>query len=153
MVTTTSGLILAIGKSAQGSMHDITMFCEDNIKLGPLTASMKNKKTKKKDKVTIYADLGYLGIKDDLPGANVMQPIKKSKNKKLTLQQKMHTKKVNRARVRIEHTIGKIKQYRIMSQPYIGTDEEFHNEFVVLTGLVNFDLLWDEKHERLKLDF
>ncbi len=82
-----------------------------------------------------------------------MQPIKKPKNKKLTQQQKMHTKKVNRIRVRIEHAIGRIKQYRITSQPYIGTDEEFHDELVVLTGLVNFDLLWDEKHERLKLDF
>ncbi len=48
VVTTTSGLILATGKSAQGSMHDITMFCEDNIKLGPLTARHEEQKDKEK---------------------------------------------------------------------------------------------------------
>ena len=47
----------------------------------------------------------------------------------------------------VEHSIGRLKRYARLADPYDGTigqfNGEFNGEFNVITGLVNLHLLWD----------
>jgi DDE superfamily endonuclease len=49
------------------------------------------------------SDLGYLG------DVGITMPIKKSKLKKLTLEDKKFNKQLSKHRIIVEHTIGKMK--------------------------------------------
>ncbi len=46
-------------------------------------------------------------------------------------------------RVLVEHTIGRLKRYARLTDPYDGNAAGFNREFNVITGLVNLNLLWD----------
>ena len=41
------------------------------------------------------------------------------------------------------HTIGRLKRYARLTDPYDGNAAGFNREFNVITGLVNLNLLWD----------
>ena len=43
----------------------------------------------------------------------------------------------------VEHTIGRLKRYARLADPYDGNTAQFNREFNVITGLVNLNLLWD----------
>ena len=73
-----------------------------------------------------------------------MIPHKRSKNHQiLTAEQKAHNHLVNSTRVPVKHSIGRIKRYARITDPYDGVIGQFNREFNVITGLVNLDLLWD----------
>ena len=78
-----------------------------------------------------------------LPGAVFALPRKKTKKRRLTEGKKAHNHHVNSKRVRVEHTIGRLKGYARLTDTYDGTNAEFEREFCVITGLVNLDLLRD----------
>ena len=73
--------------------------------------------------------------------------------RELTASQKRRNKKISSRRMTVEHSIGRIKQWARMTDPYDGTVDEFHGELVVVTGLANFQLLWDKKRKRPRLDY
>ena len=62
----------------------------------------------------------------------------------LTKKQHAYNKRINSARVAIEHVIGSLKQYKRMADPYGGTEEEFNDELNAIAGHVNHDRMWDE---------
>ena len=107
--------------------------------------SMRDSSTPEEDRIRIWADRGYQGTGKDLPGATLMIPHKRSKNHRtLTAEQKEHNHLVNSTRVRVEHSIGRLKRYARLADPYDGTISQFNHEFNVITGLVNLHLLWDK---------
>ena len=56
----------------------------------------------------------------------------------LTRRDPGHNAEVTRARIAVEHAIGRIKQYRIITtKPYHGTPDQFNDELNVVTGIVN----------------
>ncbi len=146
-------LVITTGKPVPGSMQDLKMLQYNNINLGPLSKSMKDKNAVKKDKVTVYVDKGYQAIEKDLPGANVQKPTKKPKNAELDGAQKNKNRRISNIRIKVEHAIRLLKLYKILIHLYVGTDAEFYRDLQVVTGLANFDLLWDERRERLKYGF
>ena len=44
----------------------------------------------------------------------------------------------------VEHDIGRVKNYKILTRPYGGTEAEFNRELNIVTGLVNFHTLFSE---------
>ena len=46
--------------------------------------------------------------------------------------------------MRVERSIGRLKRYARLADPYNGTISQFNYEFNVITGLVNLHLLWDK---------
>ncbi|ODS38427.1 hypothetical protein BEH94_01905, partial [Candidatus Altiarchaeales archaeon WOR_SM1_SCG] len=62
-----------------------------------------------------WTDLGYLGIEKDFPDLNVMMPKKKPKGKELTDDEKGMNKLISGVRVVVEHAIGGVKRFRIVS--------------------------------------
>ena len=61
----------------------------------------------------------------------------------LTKKERDYNTEVTRARIGVEHVIGEIKQYALMRKRYGGTSEQFNDELNVVTGLVNYERMWD----------
>ena len=143
--TNADGVVIGISRSSVGSTGDITLLREDPMPFGRWTKSMRDGSTPEEDRIRIWVDRGYQGTGKDLPGATLMIPHKRSKNHRiLTAEQKEHNHLVNSTRVLVEHSIGRLKRYARLADPYDGTISQFNHEFNVITGLVNLRLLWDK---------
>ena len=148
IISTTDNIIVGISKTAVGSTHDLKMIKEHSIPFGRWTRKMRDEDTPAKERFTMYMDLGYQGIQKYFPGVNVVLPHKKPRKKKtdsaapkLTKEQKAYNKKVGGIRVTVENSIGRIKQYSRMTEPYGGTEEELNAEINIVAGLVNLHLM------------
>jgi hypothetical protein len=122
------GLILHKTKHKNGKKHDYDLF----KKTGPPPMPPD---------VTVGVDLGYYGIEKDYPLLNVNIPFKKPKKKELTKQQKRHNKKQRKARVIVEHTIGRMKKFQIMGQEFRNRLRRYDRMTSIVCGLVNFTIL------------
>jgi hypothetical protein len=61
---------------------------------------------------TLWQDTGYQGYCPD--GVAIRQPIKKPRGRELSESEKDYNRYISRVRVRIEHSIGSMKRYRIV---------------------------------------
>ena len=142
--TNADEVVIGISKSSVGSTGDITLLREDPMPFGKWAESMREASTPDQDRIRVWVDRGYQGTDKDLPGASLMIPHKRSKNHRtLTAEQKKHNHRVNSTRMRVEHSIGRLKRYARLADPYDKTMGRFNHEFNVITGLVNLRLLWD----------
>ncbi len=66
--------------------------------------------------VIIVFDLGYLGIETDFPEQLSALPYKKKRNQFLSDDKKEYNKIHSKKRIIMEHTISRLKKYRIMSE-------------------------------------
>ncbi len=148
-VSATNNIILGIGSTVVGKTHDITLLREDPIPFGRWAEKMHDGSNPKSERFTAYMDLGYQGMQKDLLGANVIMPYKRPRRRKgkegearnLTDEQKKRNKKVGGIKVTVENSIGRIKQYARMTEPYGGTEDELNCEMNVVAGLVNLHLM------------
>jgi transposase len=88
---------------APGSVHDFKLCKETLLMVLILT-------------VMILADSGYQGILDYHECSLI--PIKKSKNRELSVAEKAFNKELSRRRIVIENINAQIKVFKIMSYPY-----------------------------------
>ena len=110
--TNAHGVIIGISKSSVGSTDDITLLREDPMPFGRWAESMRDSSTPEQDRIRIWVDRGYQGTDKDLPGTDIMIPHKRTKNHRtLTAVQKEHNRLVNSTRMRVEHSIGRLKRY------------------------------------------
>lgn len=89
--------IAAVARASPGKVHDKTLYDQAEIVLP-------------KD-VDGYGDLGFLGT-------DLVIPIKKPKGKDLTDRQKAHNRNHSRKRICVEHGIGKMKIWNILSHRF-----------------------------------
>ena len=142
--TNVDGVIIGMSKSSVGSTGNIMLLREDPMPFGRWTESMRDSSTPEKDRIRVWVDRGYQGTDKDLLGSTLMIPHKRSKNHwLLTAEQKEHNHRVNSTRVRVEHSIGRLKRYARLTDPYDEAIGQFNCEFNGITGLVNLYLLWD----------
>ena len=90
----------------------------------------KNKKIK--------LDSGYQGA--ERIHANSELPKKSSKFKPLTQKEKKKNKKLSQVRVKVEHVIGKIKIFRIISERYRNRRKNHDLRIKLICGIYNFEL-------------
>jgi len=122
------GLILHKTKHRSGKKHDYDMF-------------KKNGPPPIPPEVEIGVDLGYQGIEKDYPDMNVNIPVKKPKGKEFTKKQKRQNKKLRKERVIVEHTISKMKKFRIMGEEFRNRLTRYDRMTSIICGLVNFTVL------------
>ncbi|MEM4258126.1 MAG: transposase family protein, partial [Candidatus Thermoplasmatota archaeon] len=65
-------------------------------------------------------------------------PFKKPKKKELTKQEKRYNKKQRKARVIVEHTISRMKKFRIMAEEFRNRLTRYDRMTSIVCGLVNF---------------
>ncbi len=115
-----SNQIIGLAHS-KGKIHDFKLF--------------KNSQTKFHKYLKVIADKGYQGI---AKLHNLSQtPIKKSKKKKLTKEQKKYNRELNRLRIAVEHVNRRLKILKILSYPYRNRHRRFGLRSNLIAGIYN----------------
>jgi hypothetical protein len=110
---------------AKGSTHDFNLFKESKLVISEQTLCL--------------ADSGYQGLMD--LHANSKIPKKKSKHHPLTPEQKKANRELSQQRIFVEHVIGKLKVFRILSERYRNRRKRFGLRFNLIASLYNFELI------------
>ena len=107
-----------------GSKHDYRLFKENYAGIA--------------QDILCLADTGYLGI--NKLHANSRIPAKKSKLHPLTALQKDANRELASQRIFVEHVIGKLKVFRILSERYRNRRKRFGLRFNLIASIYNFEL-------------
>jgi len=108
--------------------------------------------TCKNPKFTIFVDLGFLGLKKDLQGADIQISHKKSKGGSLTPVQKEESKIQSSQQIPVKHWYARIKPHAIFRGPYNGTADELDTELGIAATVYNRNRLWDDNLGKVVLD-
>lgn len=111
----------------KGRRHDYDIYKEGH----PVTP---------KEVVNVF-DLGYLGVEKDFPEQKSSLPKKKKINLELSQEEKDYNKNHSRKRIVIEHTICKLKKYRIMSDIFRNKLRKYNRVSDIVAGLVNYRIM------------
>ena len=82
-------------------------------------------------------DLGYLGVEKDYPDQRSSLPNKKKRNHELSQSEINFNQNHAKKRIVIEHTICRIKKYRIMSDVFRNRLRKYNRISDIVSGLVN----------------
>lgn len=119
-IITGHGRVLSASPSHPGSHHDLTL-----RRAGP----------KLPDEARAYADSAYQGYDKEHP--NIDYPYKKPKGGELTSDEKEYNRGLSGFRVRIEHKIGEIKRFRVVSDRFRNPRQTHHTKTSIVAGIVN----------------
>lgn len=118
-----SSQIICLGHGL-GKTHDFRLFKSSGVKFGEL--------------LKVIADKGYQGITKIHQLSET--PIKKSKGKKLTKEQKKYNRELNRLRIVIEHVNRRLKIFKILSDRYRNRHRRFGLRSNLIAGIYNHEL-------------
>jgi DNA repair exonuclease SbcCD nuclease subunit len=127
--------ILYISKCYEGSLHDYNILQDC---FAPHVSWFKHK--------TVRLDLGFQGFKEKYRCKKVYMPykrkrVRKGENNELNEEQKTQNKEQAAERIKVEHSIGGIKRYRILSHRMTLKSNAIINCIIgVCAGLWNFVL-------------
>lgn len=120
--------ILFISEAYHGACHDYAI----------LKNEFDPQQGKWFDEIEILVDLGFLGIQKDYC-EKVKIPIKKPPKKELTKEQKSYNKSISKIRVKVEHAIGGIKRFKILSDRLRTRNMIRYNQIAgICAGLWNY---------------
>jgi DDE superfamily endonuclease len=123
--------VLYVSRCRVGKTHDYRMF---KAEFPPAQAWFKN--------FRVRVDLGFLGLEKDYVCKELSVPHKKKKKQELSSAQKDKNKLLASERIFVEHAIGGMKRYRILSDRLRVHDVELYNDILgVCAGLWNFYLI------------
>ena len=100
----------------------------------------KNHHTTHKDVLNVF-DLGYLGVEKDFPEQLSVLQNRKKRNLELSQVEKDYNMNHSKKRIVIEHTICRLKKYRIMSDIFRNRLRKYNRISDIVTGLVNYRIL------------
>ncbi len=87
-------------------------------------------------------DLGYLGVEKDYPEQLSALPHKKKRNQEeLSQEEKEYNKIHSKKRIVIEHTICRLKKYRIMNDVFRNRLRKYNKISDIVSGLVNYRMI------------
>ena len=91
--------------------------------------------------VQVNLDRGYEGAEERYPNNKVYKPKRAQRNHPLTLFEKLYNHIINKTRILVEHVIGRLKKFRIMSDLYRNRRSAHAGYLAVVAGLINFRAL------------
>ena len=122
--------VLYVSNCWVGNTHDYRMFKEE---FPPEQDWLKG--------FQVRVDLGFLGIEKDYVCKELLLPNKKKKKQELSPEQRQENKILASERIAVEHAIGGMKRYRILSDRLRVQDVRLYNVILgVCAGLWNFYL-------------
>ena len=121
-VVTAKGRIASVSPSYPGSHHDLTV---------------RRAEPSLPKKAHLYGDSAYQGY--DKEHQNIDFPYKKPKDGELNDEEKEYNRGLSGFRVRVEHRIGRIKRFRIVSDRYRNPLHTHHTKTSIIAGLVNME--------------
>lgn len=136
LTVNSKGLIVHRTNHVRGRKHDYDIFKHNHPELPK--------------GVKPGVDLGYDGIQNDFPDLKPMIPFKRRgrgrghkgiKGEKLTPSQKRFNKRLSKARVVVEHTISRLKKFRIMGEEFRNRLRHYDLMTDIVSGLINFRIM------------
>jgi hypothetical protein len=97
-----SGKVVGLGPTHAGSRHDKACVDDDGYVFP--------------EGSTLYKDTGFQGYEPD--GVRTHQPKKKPRGKELTPEERESNRLISRVRVKVEHSIGGVKIFRIVADTF-----------------------------------
>jgi hypothetical protein len=125
-VLTTKKLVLHVSGNVPGSVSDSTVLAGSGI----MHSIPKN--------VQVNLDRGYEGAEDRYPNNKVYKAKRAQRNHPLTLFEKLYNHLINKTRILVEHVIGRLKKFRIVSELYRNQRANHADFFLAVAGLINF---------------
>ena len=92
-------------------------------------------------KVVNVFDLGYLGVEKDFPEQKSATPNRKKRNQELPQEEKEYNKIHSKKRIVIEHTICRLKKYRIMRDVFRNKLRKYNKASDIVAGLINYRIM------------
>jgi hypothetical protein len=143
IMSTACKLILFLGDTVAGSIHDYRRFKEEfSLDERDQDGLVRWFRTFK-----LWVDLGYLGIQKEYDALEIKRPHKKPRksqanpNPTLTEAQKAENRALSRVRVVVEHAIGGMKRVTILTQKFRNRKDTFVDTVAVIgAGLWNWKL-------------
>ena len=130
MISNVKRKILYLSKCWVGKTHDFKLL---KLEFPPEQNWFENFK--------VRVDLGYLGIAKEYVCKALSIPHKKPKKQELDAMQKLENRVFAQERVKVEHAIGGMKRYRILSDRLRMHDIDLYDDVLeVCAGLWNFQL-------------
>jgi len=126
-MTNNHGIIIHKSNHNQGKRHDYDIYKENH----PITPKQ----------VVNVADLGYLGIEKDFPEQKSSLPNKKKKKMQSSIEQKEFNRGHAKKRIVIEHTICRLKKYRILADIFRNKLRKYNKVSDIVSGLVNYRIM------------
>ncbi|HEY6536402.1 MAG TPA: transposase family protein, partial [Candidatus Nitrosocosmicus sp.] len=111
----------------KGRRHDYDIY-KENYSINP------------KQVVSVF-DLGYLGVEKDFPEQLSHIPNRKNRNLELSKEERAYNKNHSRKRIMIEHTICRLKKYRIMSDIFRNKLRKYNKVSDIVAGVVNYRIM------------
>ncbi len=93
-----------------------------------------------KEVVTVI-DLGYLSVEKDFPEQLSVLPYKKKRNQCLSQEEKDYNVIHSKKRIVVEHTICRLKKYRIMNDIFRNKLRKYNRVSDIVAGLVNYRIM------------
>ena len=121
------GIIIHKVNHKKGRRHDYDIYKKNH----PLTPKQ----------VVNVVDLGYLGIEKDFPQQLSSIPHRKKRNMRLSPEQKEYNQDHSQKRIIIEHTIYRLKKYRILSDIFRNKLRKYNQVSDIVSGLVNYRIM------------
>lgn len=122
------GIIIHKVDYKKGKRHDYNIYKKNH----PVTPPQ----------VVNVLDLGYLGVEKDFPEQLSALPYKKQRNQQeLSAEEKEYNKIHSKKRIVIEHTICRLKKYRIMSEVFRNKLRKYDKVSDIAAGLVNYRII------------
>lgn len=130
IATTRKGYVIHVSKPVPGRMHDYTLFKES------ILSTIVPRESR------LYGDSGYQGVQKDFPFLQSVIPYKRTRNHgELTRSEKIQNTKQRRIRVTIEHTLSRLKKYRVLAEPYRHSLQNYESAFRFVANVVNFRMI------------
>jgi hypothetical protein len=127
LVVNHQGLIMDVSQAVEGKRHDFKLF-GDHQTLPEVIPK----------EVEVLADSGYQGAEKLYPDRRIRLPIKATKLRPLTDAQKADNRALSKVRVQVEHAIGRLKRFKILSDRFRHRLCLYDEIFDTVAGLVNF---------------
>jgi hypothetical protein len=105
-----------------------------------MTFIKRNHPVTPKQVVNIF-DLGYLGIEKDFPQQLSSIPNRNKRSIKLSQQEIEYNKSHSKRRIVIEHTICRLKKYRILADIFRNKLRKYNKVSGIVLGLVNYRIM------------
>ena len=100
----------------------------------------ENQSIPPKEVVNVF-DLGYLGMEKYFPEQQSCIPIRKKRNIELSQEEKEHNIIHSKKRIVVEHTICRLKKYRILSIVFRNKLKKYNIVSDIVTDLVNYKIM------------
>jgi len=108
----------------KGRRHDYHLYKNSKVHIHPQTQAV--------------VDTGYQGLQKI--HSNTLKPLKSSKKKPLTKEDKKSNHQISSVRVAVEHVIRSIKIFRIMAERYRNRRKRFTLRLSIICSIFNLEL-------------